>query len=52
MVKLDGKELATKLKEGIKSETAKLKEQYGKVPGLAIVLIGDNPASKYMSIQR
>ena len=46
MVKLDGKKLAQELKNSIKLETAKLKENYGKVPGLAIVLVGENPASK------
>lgn len=46
MIKLDGKELATKLKLKIKEETSKLKDEIGKTPGLAIVLLGENPASK------
>ena len=46
MIKLDGKELAKKIKEEIKTEVTSLKEKIGKVPGLAIVLVGDNPASK------
>ena len=46
MIRLDGKELSQKLKAQIKVETSQLKERIGKVPGLAIVLLGDNPASK------
>lgn len=46
MIRLDGKELSQKLKAQIKEETSQLKERIGKVPGLAIVLLGDNPASK------
>lgn len=46
MIKLDGKELAQKIKLQIKEETSELKEKLGKVPGLAIVLVGENPASK------
>lgn len=46
MIKLDGKELAKKIKEEIKTEVISLKEKIGKVPGLAIVLVGENPASK------
>lgn len=46
MIKLDGKELAKKIKDEIKLEVAELKEKLGRVPGLAIVLVGDNSASK------
>lgn len=46
MIKLDGKKLAEELKSDIKFEISKLKESYGRVPGLAIVLVGENPASK------
>lgn len=46
MIKLDGKELAKKIKDEIKLEVAELKEKSGRVPGLAIVLVGDNSASK------
>lgn len=46
MIRLDGKELATKIKAEIKEEVSKLKNRLGKVPGLAIVLVGDNSASK------
>lgn len=46
MIKLDGKDLAQRIKLQLKEETLKFKESLGKVPGLAIILVGDNPASK------
>ncbi len=46
MIKLDGKDLAQRIKLQLKEETLGLKESLGKVPGLAIILVGDNPASK------
>ncbi|MBM6690053.1 bifunctional methylenetetrahydrofolate dehydrogenase/methenyltetrahydrofolate cyclohydrolase FolD [Fusobacterium mortiferum] len=46
MIKLDGKDLAQRIKLQLKEETLELKESLGKVPGLAIILVGDNPASK------
>lgn len=46
MIKLDGKDLAQRIKLQLKEETLKLKESLGKIPGLAIILVGDNPASK------
>jgi len=46
MVKiLSGKELAEKMRQEMKSETDELKMHHNLVPGLAVVLIGDNPAS-------
>lgn len=46
MIKLDGKALAEKIKLEIKNELIKIKNDYGKVPGLAIILVGENSASK------
>lgn len=43
---LDGKNLAKKIRKDIKEEVALLKEKTGKNPGLAIVLVGEDPASK------
>lgn len=43
---IDGKALAQTIKDEIKIEVDKIKEDGGKVPHLAAVLIGDNPASK------
>ncbi len=43
---IDGKRLAQQIREGLKAEVAKLKQQRGITPGLAAVLVGENPASK------
>ena len=43
---LDGKKTSSQIKEEIKEELKGIKEKVGKVPGLAIVLVGENPASK------
>lgn len=43
---LDGKKTSSQIKEEIKEELKGIKEKIGKVPGLAIVLVGENPASK------
>lgn len=45
MILLDGKTYSKKLKEELKQEVLMLKEQTGIIPGLAIVLVGENPAS-------
>jgi methylenetetrahydrofolate dehydrogenase (NADP+)/methenyltetrahydrofolate cyclohydrolase len=42
---LDGKKLAKKIEEQVASETKILKEQKKKVPGLAVILVGNDPAS-------
>lgn len=43
---LDGKKISLQVKEEIKKEVKEIKEKTGLVPGLAIILVGDNPASK------
>jgi len=43
---IDGKETAKTIKAEIKEEVKVLKETYGKTPGLAVVIVGDDPASK------
>jgi len=49
---LDGKKLAKKIEELLKLRVAKLKEKTGIVPTLAIILIGNNPASEiYIKIK-
>lgn len=45
MTIIDGKVVSAAVKEEIKSETAKLKEK-GITVGLAVILVGDDPASK------
>lgn len=43
---IDGKAHAAKLRGTIASEVAELKARTGHTPGLAVVLVGENPASK------
>ncbi len=43
---IDGKAFAAGLRERIKLEVNALKEKTGKVPGLAVVLVGNDPASE------
>jgi methylenetetrahydrofolate dehydrogenase (NADP+)/methenyltetrahydrofolate cyclohydrolase len=43
---IDGKTIAADLRAAVKAETHRLTAAHGLVPGLAVVLIGDNPASK------
>lgn len=43
---IDGKAISALIKEEIKKETAELIASRGIVPGLAFILVGDNPASQ------
>ena len=43
---IDGKAIATALRASVKAETHRLTAAHGVVPGLAVVLVGDNAASK------
>ncbi|MCL2096547.1 MAG: bifunctional methylenetetrahydrofolate dehydrogenase/methenyltetrahydrofolate cyclohydrolase FolD [Oscillospiraceae bacterium] len=43
---LDGKLVSAKIKEEIKLEIEEIKKTSGKIPGLAVVIVGDDPASK------
>lgn len=45
MTLLDGKALSNKIKEEVKVEVAKLKEEKNIIPGLAVILVGDDAAS-------
>ncbi|NPA50996.1 MAG: bifunctional methylenetetrahydrofolate dehydrogenase/methenyltetrahydrofolate cyclohydrolase FolD [Epsilonproteobacteria bacterium] len=45
MTLLDGKALSSKIKDKIAKECKKLKKEYDIVPGLAVILVGDDPAS-------
>lgn len=42
---IDGKALAKKIQTEISTEIAALKHRYGRAPGLAVLMVGDNPAS-------
>lgn len=43
---LSGKELSNTLRVNIAEEVKELKEKYGRVPHLAVILVGNNPASQ------
>ena len=43
---IDGKAIATELRASVAAETRRLAAGHGLVPGLAVILIGENPASK------
>ncbi len=45
MTLIDGKKVSAQIKEQVAAETEKLKQQTGKIPGLAVVLVGEDPAS-------
>jgi methylenetetrahydrofolate dehydrogenase (NADP+)/methenyltetrahydrofolate cyclohydrolase len=45
MTLIDGKKVSAQIKEQVAAETGKLQQQTGKVPGLAVVLVGEDPAS-------
>ena len=42
---IDGKEVAAKVHEEVASGVAEFKEKHGTIPGLTVVLVGDDPAS-------
>ena len=46
MVKIDGKAFSQVILEKIREEHTQLKEKYGKQAGLAVVIVGNNPASQ------
>ena len=45
-VRIDGKELAAKLREGNREDVQRFKRERGKEIGLAVVLVGEDPASQ------
>jgi len=42
---IDGKTIAAQLRARVATEVARLRAEHRLVPGLAVVLVGDNPAS-------
>ena len=42
---IDGKKISSRIKKDICEEVQALKQKTGKIPGLAVVLVGDDPAS-------
>ena len=50
---LDGKALAKKIEENVTNEVAQLKTQTDRTPGLAVILVGQDPASQtYVSMKK
>ncbi|MFM1589175.1 tetrahydrofolate dehydrogenase/cyclohydrolase catalytic domain-containing protein, partial [Streptococcus mutans] len=43
---IDGKALAQKLQLHLANKVEQMKEKHGLVPGLVVILVGDNPASQ------
>ena len=43
---LDGKALAASIKDGLRDRVAKLEVKYGRKPSLAVIIVGNNPASQ------
>ena len=43
---IDGKKVSAEVKEEVRQQTLKLKETHGITPGLAVVILGDDPASR------
>ncbi len=43
--RLDGREISREIRAEIKADIERLKQEQNLVPGLAVVLVGDNPAS-------
>jgi len=50
---LDGKVVAKRVQDEVTASVAQMKQQHGFVPGLAAVLVGENPASQmYVKMKR
>jgi methylenetetrahydrofolate dehydrogenase (NADP+)/methenyltetrahydrofolate cyclohydrolase len=43
---ISGTEIAKQIREGLKQEIAELKEKHNLIPGLATILVGEDPASQ------
>lgn len=43
---IDGKKISSDIRESLADEVKELKEKHGITPGLAVVLVGENPASQ------
>jgi methylenetetrahydrofolate dehydrogenase (NADP+)/methenyltetrahydrofolate cyclohydrolase len=43
---IDGKAVAAEIREGLKVETEAFRGEFGREPGLAVVIVGEDPASR------
>jgi len=46
MILIDGKKIALDIRNELKEKISKIKNETGRIPGLAAILVGENPASK------
>ena len=46
MILIDGKKVAAELREELKTEVSKLKSKYNKIPGLTVILVGEDAPSQ------
>ena len=46
---MDGKALAVNMQEQLQEKVARLKEKEWIVPGLVVIMVGENPASQVQS---
>ena len=46
MILIDGKKVASELREELKIEVSKLKSKYNKIPGLTVILVGEDAPSQ------
>ena len=46
MILIDGKKVAAELREELKKKVSELKSKYNTVPGLTVILVGEDPPSK------
>lgn len=46
MLVIDGKMTAATIRQELKTQVATLKERFGRAPGLAVILVGEDPASQ------
>ena len=46
MILIDGKKIAAELREDLKKEVSELKSKYNKVPGLTVILVGEDAPSQ------
>ena len=53
MLKIDGKKAAATLREKLKKKVSELKARYNSVPGLTVILVGeDSPSQIYVKIKK
>ena len=43
---IDGKLVSSELRLNVKKDVEEIKSKYGLIPGLAVIIVGDNPASR------